>query len=58
VIRPILIQGGRVIDPSRGTDGVADVYLIDGKVAAVGSNIVGEEGTWSFPPPGKWWPLV
>ena len=25
--RPILIRGGRVIDPSRGTDGVADVLL-------------------------------
>jgi len=53
VIRPILIQGGRVIDPSRGTDGVADVYLIDGKVAAVGSNIVGEEGTLVIPAAGK-----
>jgi dihydroorotase len=53
VIRPILIQGGRVIDPSRGTDGVADVYLTDGKVAAVGSNIVGEEGTLVIPAAGK-----
>ena len=53
MIRPILIQGGRVIDPSRGTDGVADVYLIDGKVAAVGSNIVGEEGTLVIPAAGK-----
>jgi len=53
VIRPILIQGGRVIDPSRGSDGVADVYLTDGKVAAVGSNIVGEEGTLIIPAAGK-----
>ncbi len=53
MIRPILIQGGRVIDPSRGTDGVADVYLTDGKVAAVGSNIVGEEGTLVIPAAGK-----
>jgi len=53
VIRPILIQGGRVIDPSRGSDGVADVYLTDGKVAAVGSNIVGEEGTLVIPAAGK-----
>ena len=27
--RPILIKGGRVIDPSRRTDGVADVYLAE-----------------------------
>ena len=53
MIRPILIQGGRVIDPSRGSDGVADVYLTDGKVAAVGSNIVGEEGTLVIPAAGK-----
>ncbi len=53
MIRPILIQGGRVIDPSRGTDGVADVYLIDGKVAAVGRNVVGEEGTLVIPAAGK-----
>ncbi|MDF3053765.1 MAG: hypothetical protein K0S19_1870, partial [Geminicoccaceae bacterium] len=26
-MRPILIRGGRVIDPSRGADGIADVYL-------------------------------
>ncbi len=38
-MRPLLIRGGRVIDPSRQTDGVADVYLADGKVEAVGRNI-------------------
>src|SRR3954465_4714614 len=38
-MRPILIRGGRVIDPSRGSDGVADVYLEDGKVASVGRGI-------------------
>jgi dihydroorotase len=53
VIRPILIQGGRVIDPSRGSDGVADVYLTDGRVAGVGRNIVGEEGTLVIPAAGK-----
>ncbi|HUL68751.1 MAG TPA: dihydroorotase [Gemmatimonadales bacterium] len=35
----ILIRGGRVIDPSRGTDGPADVLLLEGKVEAVGRNI-------------------
>jgi dihydroorotase len=38
-VRPILIRGGRVIDPSRGTDGVADVFLADGKVESVGRDI-------------------
>jgi dihydroorotase len=43
-VKPILIRGGRVIDPSRGTDGVADVYLVGGKVETVGRNITPEEG--------------
>ncbi|HEX5631986.1 MAG TPA: amidohydrolase family protein, partial [Gemmatimonadales bacterium] len=38
-MRPVLLTGGRVIDPSRGTDGVADVLLQDGVIAAVGRNI-------------------
>jgi dihydroorotase len=38
-MRPILIRGGRVIDPSRGADGIADVYLEDAKVASVGRDI-------------------
>lgn len=37
--RSVLLRGGRVIDPSRGTDGVADVLLSDGRVEAVGRNI-------------------
>ncbi len=40
-MRPLLIRGGRVIDPSRRTDGVADVYVVGGKIEAVGRNIVG-----------------
>ena len=35
-MRPILIRGGRVIDPSRGTDEVTDLFLADGKVQARG----------------------
>src|ERR671916_1199279 len=38
-MRPVLIRGGRVIDPSRNTDEIADVYLENGKVGAVGRNI-------------------
>ena len=29
-MRPILIRGGRVIDPSRGTDEVGDLLVADG----------------------------
>jgi dihydroorotase len=38
-MRPLLLRGGRVIDPSRGLDQVADVLLQDGKIAAVGSGL-------------------
>ena len=39
-MRPVLIKGGRVIDPSRRSDGVADVYLEGGRIEAVGRNIM------------------
>ena len=37
--RPILLRGGRVIDPSRGSDGIADILLEGGRIEAVGLNI-------------------
>src|SRR5882672_1279915 len=42
--RPILLQGGRVIDPSRDLDGVADVLIQDGKIASVGRGLTAPEG--------------
>lgn len=35
----ILIQGGRVIDPINGVDEECDLFLSDGKVAAVGKDL-------------------
>jgi len=37
--RDIVIRGGRVLDPSRGFDQVADVSIRAGRIAAVRSNI-------------------
>mgnify|MGYP001552761254 CR=1 FL=1 len=37
--RPVLLTGGRVLDPSQQMDGVADVLLTDGNVAAIGRDI-------------------
>ncbi len=34
-MKPLLIRGGRVIDPSQGHDAVADVLIVDGRIAAV-----------------------
>lgn len=31
--RPVLLRGGRVVDPSQGIDGVRDLLLVDGRVA-------------------------
>ncbi len=42
--RPIVIRGGRVIDPSRGGDDVADLLLEEGRVGAVGRNIGTPDG--------------
>jgi dihydroorotase len=40
----ILIRGGRVVDPSRGQDEVADVYLLEGRVEGVGRNLGTPDG--------------
>ena len=44
-MKPILIRGARVIDPSRNTDGLADLLIADGKIAGIGRNIVPPDGT-------------
>ena len=49
----ILIQGGRVVDPSRGGDGIADVLLRDGRVEAVGRNIPPADGMTLLDATGK-----
>ena len=40
----MLIRGGRVLDPSTGTDAVLDVLLSEGRVARVGQGIDAPEG--------------
>ena len=42
--RPLLLKGGRVIDPARGIDQVADVLIQDGKIAATGSGFGTPDG--------------
>ena len=49
----ILIRGGRVIDPSRGTDGVADLLVEDGTPVRTGEIVVTSRymalGYWNEP---------
>jgi dihydroorotase len=42
-MRPVLIQGGRVIDPSRQFDDVADVLVREGRIEAVEANIAADD---------------
>src|SRR5213594_2148659 len=43
-MRSLLLKGGRVIDPSRGFDQVADVLIQDGQIAAVGPGLGTPDG--------------
>ena len=36
-MRPLLIRGGRIVDPSQGLDGAGDVLILDGRVTHCGS---------------------
>ena len=49
----VLIKGGRVVDPARGTEGVADVAVVDGRIMPAESNsaerIVDATGCLVFP---------
>lgn len=42
--RPMLLRGGRIIDPSRDLDQVGDVIVQDGKIAAVGQGLGAPDG--------------
>jgi dihydroorotase len=42
--RPILLRGGRIIDPSRDLDQVTDLLVQDGKIAAVGPGLGAPDG--------------
>ena len=35
----ILIRSGRLIDPAQGRDEVCDLYIADGRVAAIGHGL-------------------
>ncbi|HEY8166339.1 MAG TPA: dihydroorotase [Gemmatimonadaceae bacterium] len=43
-VRPILLTGGLVVDPSQGIEKVADLLLDDGRIEAIGSSLETPEG--------------
>ena len=42
--QPILLQGGRIVDPSRDMDQAGDVLIQDGKIAGVGRGLTAPDG--------------
>src|SRR3989442_5824436 len=42
--RPLVLPGGRVIDPSRDLDQAADVLIQDGKIAGLGASLGAPDG--------------
>jgi dihydroorotase len=53
-MRPILITGGRLIDPANQLDGRLDLFLVDGKVAAVGNALSVPADTLKIDAQGQW----
>ncbi|MBI4611528.1 MAG: dihydroorotase [Candidatus Rokubacteria bacterium] len=49
----LLIKGGRVIDPANGVDGVRDLLVQDGKIAACGPALAAPEATPTIDAGGK-----
>ena len=42
--RPVLLKGGRIVDPSLGLDAVGDLLITAGKITSVGGSIAGPDG--------------
>ena len=51
--RPILLRGGRVIDPAQKLDERLDVLLLDGRVARIGRDLKGPEDLEALDVSGK-----
>jgi dihydroorotase len=49
----LLLTGGRVVDPANQIDSLADVLILDGKIAAVGKNLSAPAGVETFAATGK-----
>ncbi|MEI6077281.1 MAG: dihydroorotase [Verrucomicrobiota bacterium] len=49
----LLLTGGRVVDPANAFDSLADVLILDGKISAIGQNLVAPAGVKTFPVNGK-----
>ncbi|MGC4082189.1 MAG: dihydroorotase [Vicinamibacterales bacterium] len=48
-----LLKGGRVVDPANGRDGVFDILIDGDRIAAIGANLEGGDGTEVIPVPSN-----
>jgi dihydroorotase len=55
-MRPLMLRGGRVIDPVGGIDGIYDVVVIDGRIDAVerAGSVASPEGATTIECAGLW----
>jgi dihydroorotase len=52
-VNSLLLTGGRVIDPANNFDALADVLILNGKIAAVGQNLSAPDKIERFDAQGK-----
>ena len=50
----ILLKGGRLIDPTSGTDEQRDIHIVNGKIERVAASISSPSGTRVIDMKGKW----
>ncbi|MBA3657897.1 MAG: dihydroorotase, partial [Gemmatimonadaceae bacterium] len=43
-MKPVILVGGRLLDPSSGRDEVGDLLIVDGRIESVGGNIAAPDG--------------
>ena len=42
-MKPLLLKGGKLVDPSQGLNKIGDLLIVDGKISGVGGSIAGPE---------------
>jgi len=42
-MKPLLLKGGKLVDPSQGLNKIGDLLIVEGKISSVGGSIAGPE---------------
>jgi dihydroorotase len=43
-MKPLLLKGGKLVDPSQGLNKIGDLLIVDGQISGVGGSIAGPDG--------------